>query len=235
MTPLLGPSKILPQPLLHLPPRQGIYFIRPRCRLYVHNTPLLLIVLHDRHTRLHKRLKALLNTLLIIIRPTARLSPLQQPLLHHIFRNIKKQHKPRRTHRFLKLERLVHLPRKAIDEELPLYRTGFLEGLGHGVLEQLHGHFHGHYAAVPDAVLDERAELAAGPVLLGAEEVAGAEVREVVVAHEIGALGAFAGAGAAEDEEDGYVRGVEGGCLLFRGGQLPAVFRGVDCGGHVCS
>ena len=56
----------------------------------------------------------------------------------------------------------------------------------------------------------------------------------MVVAHEVGALSAFAGARAAEDEDDGDFGGGEGWGVLLGGGQLPAVFGGVDCGGHVC-
>ncbi len=108
-----------------------------------------------------------------------------------------------------------------------------MERLGHGVLEQLHGYFHGHYGAILDAVLYERAELATWPILLGTQQVTGAEVREVVVAHEVGALGAFAGTRAAEDEDDGDVGGGEGGCVFLWGGELAAVFGSVDCGGHI--
>lgn len=49
----------------------------------------------------------------------------------------------------------------------------FLQLRTHGVLQQLHRHFHGHYFAVGDILLDQAPELAVWPVLLSAEEVSG--------------------------------------------------------------
>lgn len=61
--------------------------------------------------------------------------------------------------------------------------TALLELGAHGVFEQLHGYFHGHYCAVGDVLLDQAPELAVRPVLLRAEEVPGREMLEAVVTH----------------------------------------------------
>ena len=83
------------------------------------------------------------------------------------------------THVLVELEGLVHLPGEAVDEEaaaavLPAVRAALaVDGLLHGVLEQLDGDLHRHDRPVLDAVLDELAELGALAVLLSAQEVAG--------------------------------------------------------------
>lgn len=107
--------------------------------------------------------------------------------------------------------RLVELARESVDEETALGGVAvLLESLGHGVLEQLDGDFHGDNEPVLDVVADEVAKLGARAFLLGAEEITGGEMGEAVLLDEVGALCALAGAGAAEDEEDSDVGGGEG-------------------------
>lgn len=50
--------------------------------------------------------------------------------------------------------------------------------------------------------------------MFGAEQVARTQVGEGVIADEVGGLGAFAGAGAAEEEDDCDLLGGEAGLLL---------------------
>ena len=59
---------------------------------------------------------------------------------------------------------------RTVDEEAPI---AVLVGqvVVHGVLEQLHGDFHGHDRAFFDVVLDQAAELAAFAVLLLPQQV----------------------------------------------------------------
>lgn len=128
--------------------------------------------------------------------------------------------------------RLVHLAREAINEELALLAAVLLHGLGHGVLEQLDGDLHGDDKTVLDVVADQVAELGAGAVLLGAKEIAGGEVGEAVVLDKAGALRALAGAGTAEDEEDGHIGGGEGRSRFGRGRELTRGLGGSD-GRHV--
>ena len=83
---------------------------------------------------------------------------------------------------------------------LPLHR------LAHRILEQLDRHLHRHDDAVLDVGADEVGQVAAGPVLLRAQQIPGREMLEAVVAHEHRALRSLADAGAAEDEDDdGFV------------------------------
>ena len=58
-------------------------------------------------------------------------------------------------------------------------------------------------------------------------------MREAVVADEIGALGSFARAGAAEDVDYRDVFGGECGCCFYGGGELARCGRHCCCGG-VC-
>lgn len=99
-------------------------------------------------------------------------------------------------------------------------------GIPHGVLEKRDGHLHGHDEPVGDVVLDQGAVLAAGAVLLGAQQVAGRQVREAVGGDETRALRALAGARTAQHEEHRHVIGREDGRL--------AVLEVVD-GGHFSS
>lgn len=146
-----------------------INLIRPLSRRDPDHPALFLIVLHDRHAGFLKRLEPLLDRLLIVIRAAARLAPLEQALLHDLLGAVEEQHELGRAHGLLEPQRLVHLAREAIDEELALAGLVLLQRLGHGVLQELHRHLHGHDGPVLDAVLDQLAKLRAGPFLLGAQ------------------------------------------------------------------
>lgn len=54
----------------------------------------------------------------------------------------------------------------------------------------------------------------------------------MIFPHEIRALCAFAGAGAAQHEEDSDVVRGECGCVFFGRGEFAAVFGAVDGGRH---
>lgn len=155
---IFPPLKVLPQPLLQLPPRLLINLLGALRRHNPHHPSLLLKVIHHRHARLHKRLESLLDTLRIIVRPPTRLPPLHQPSLHLLLRAVKKQHELRRAHTALEFERLVHLAGEAIDEEFARAGGGFAHDVCDGVFEEGDGHFHAHDVAVFDGVFDFLAE-----------------------------------------------------------------------------
>ncbi len=172
---------------------------------------LLLVVVDDGHARLDKGAEALADALGVVVGAAAGLAALEQALLHDLFRAVKEEDELGGADRVLELVGLVELAREAVDEEAALPGALFRERVRHGVLEQLDRHLHGHNQAVFDVVADKVAKLRAGTVLLGAEEVAGGEMREAVLLDELGALGALAGARAAENEDDGDILGREDG------------------------
>lgn len=171
-----------------------------RSRIDLDHSALLLKVLHHRHTLLDERLESLLDGLLIIIGAPTSLAAVEQPLTHRLLGAIEEQGKLALHHHLLEFLRLVHLTGKAIDEELAV-AVLFYCGI-HGVLEELDCDFHGHDLALFDVGLDHVAELAAGSVLLFSEQIAGGEVLECVVPHQIGALCSFSCAWTAEHEDD---------------------------------
>lgn len=83
------------------------------------------------------------------------------------------------AHRLVELDSLVHLPRKAVDEEATLAIGPALNTLAlllfqrllHRVLEKLDSDLHRHDRAFPNARSDELAVLRSFTVLLGTEEV----------------------------------------------------------------
>lgn len=146
--------------------------------------------------RIHeqKLTEALLDTLFIIILTAARLAALQQTAEHDLFRGRVENDERALAHRLVKLERLVHLAREAVDQEaaatalptlsilrLMVGRRGRvigggsarLDGIAHGVLEKLDGDLHGHDVALTDVGPDELAVLAPFAVLLGAQQITG--------------------------------------------------------------
>lgn len=135
------------------------------------------------------------------------------------------------THRLVKLECLVHLAGEAIDEEPaapgapPRGGGGDVagsDGGAHGGVEELDGDLHRDDRALADACADELAVGGALARLLRAQQVAGGEVAEVERFDEAGALGALAGTGAAEDEDDGdlgWVHVRAGGEICGAGGR----------------
>jgi hypothetical protein len=218
--------QLLLNPLIHL-----IHAARSQ---HLDHLALLLKLVHHRHARLLKRAEALANRLDIVVVAATRLAPLQQPAQHDLLGTAQEQHKLRHAHRRLEEMGLVELARKPVDQEARgrgLGRRAAAPGqdLGHGVREQRDGDFHGHDRALPDVRADELAVLAAGPHLLGAQQVAGRQMAEAVVAHEVGRLRAFAGAGAAEDEDHGHGGGGEAGCGACCHCVFICLFRGARC------
>jgi hypothetical protein len=99
--------------------------------------------------------------------------------------------------------------RHTINQKQPL-AIPTLDAALHRILQQLHRHLHRHNRALLDVRLDHLAKLAAGPVLLFAQQVAGRQVLEAIVCHEFLALRTLARARTAEHEDDGdFVRGPE--------------------------
>ena len=89
-----------------------------------------------------------------------------------------------------------------IDEKSPPAAVSF-NFFSHGVFKELHCDFHGYDLSRADIFFDHAAEFAVRSILLCAEEIPCAQMNEAVIAHEIGALGSFSRARAAEDEDDG--------------------------------
>lgn len=72
-------------PLLHHRPHTRINLLRTPRSIYLLHSPLPLEIFHNRHTRLHKSLKPLLDALLIIICSSGSLAAVQEALLHYFF------------------------------------------------------------------------------------------------------------------------------------------------------
>lgn len=191
------PLESLAQSLLQCLPRLGLDLFGAWCSINLDDPSLLPKILHDGHARLDEGAEPLADALFVVIGAPARLAPLQQPCLHGLLGAVVEQDELRGAHALLELECLVELARETVDEEA--LRGG--QGILHGILEQGDGHLHGHDLAVLDIVFDELAVLGTLAVLLGAQQVACAEVRKAVAVDEARALGAFAGAGAAEDKD----------------------------------
>jgi len=149
--------------------------------VHLDDAALLVVVVNDGHARLNESTEPLADRLGVVVGPAGRLAALEQAALHLGLGAVVEQDQLGRADNLLKLERLVHLAREPIDQEAALVGLVVGERLGHGVFEQGDRHLHGHDVAVLDAVLDELAELGAGPVLLGAQEVAGGQVGEAVI------------------------------------------------------
>ena len=192
----------------------------------------LVVAVDNRHARLDKGAEALAYALGVIVGPPAGLAALNEPPLELVLGAVVEEDEAGGADGLLKHVCLVHLAGEAVDKKLSLDACDVvavvvggaggveLQGLAHGLLDQLHGHLHGHDGAVADAGLDEVAEFGAVAILLGAEKVPRRQVGEAVLGHELGRLGAFAGSGTAQHEYDGHVCRGEGwrGCHLGRGG-----------------
>jgi len=174
--------------------------VRSLNSLDLDNTAILVKVIDNRHAGLDKGSETLANTLLVVIGSATGLAAVDQTLLHDLFGALKEQSKDALADRLFELDSLVHLARETINEELVC--AILLDGGLHGVFEQLDGDFHGNNLAVADVLLDQVAELATLAVLLFAQKVAGGEMLELVVADDVGALGALASTGTTEDEDD---------------------------------
>lgn len=190
------------------------------------NTAILLKVVNDRHAGLDKGSETLADTLLIVISSAAGLATVDQTLLHDLLGTLKEQGKVALADGLFELDSLVHLAGETVDEEF--VDAVVLNGGLHGVLEQLDGDFHGDNLAVADVLLDEVAKIAALAVLLFAQQVAGREMLELVVADNVAALSALASAGTTEDKDDSSLT------LSSTGGEERLVAVHGGDGGEVC-
>lgn len=207
--------------------------IRGRASVNLDDTALLLVAVDDGHAGLDKSLEPLLDALSVVVGSTTRLASLEESSLHDGFGAIIKENGASAAHSLLKLLGLVHLAGEAIDEESTLCGALALHRLTHSVLEELDGDLHRDNGAVPDAVVDEGAKLAPGAGLFSTEQITGGEVNEAVFLHQTGALRALSGTGAAEDEDDGYIRVVEPG-RRRDGLRLGSREASLDAGIHLC-
>lgn len=211
----------------------GIHLFHGARRLNRHDLSLLLKRMHDRHTSINKHPEPLPNRFSIIVVAARSLTPLHQALLHHILGAVEEERELRQTDRLLEEDRLVQFPGEPINQKPGLLarrcRALLLQGVGHGVRKQRHGDLHGHNGALANVGLDQIAVLASGAGLLGAQQVAGREVGETVVADEVGGLGSLSASRAAEEEDDGDVGGGEA-----RSGIRGGLWRG-GSGGHGAS
>lgn len=207
--------------------------IRGRASVDLDDTTFLFVAVDHGHAGLDKGLEPLLDALGIVVGSTARLASLEESSLHDGLGAIIKENGPSAAHGLLKLLGLVHLAGEAIDEESTLCGALALHRFTHGVLEELDGNLHRDNGAVPNAVIDEGAKLAPGAGLFSTEQITGGEVNEAVFLHQTGALGALSGTGAAEDEDDGYIRVVEPG-RRRDGLRLGSRGARLDAGIHLC-
>jgi hypothetical protein len=165
------------------------------------DTAILVKVVDNRHAGLDKSSETLSDALLVVISSTTGLATVDQTLLHDLLGALEEQSEDALANRLFELDSLIHLARETVNEEFVC--AVLLDGGLHGIFEQLDGDFHGDNLAVADVLLDQVAELASLAVLLFTQEVAGGEMLELVVADDVGALGALASTGAAQDEDDG--------------------------------
>lgn len=199
----------------------------------VDNLALLLVLINHRHAGLHKGPESFGDRLQVIIGTARGLSALHQALKHHVFWSVEKQNERSRHDRLLELHRLIHLSWEPINQE-PALPTIPCDNLLHRILQKLDCDFHRHNLAVLNTILDELSELRTGALLFGAEQVAGGEVSEGEVAHEVGALGALSGSWAAEDEYDCNVLLVKDWDVLLRALKLFDCFWCFYGWRHVC-
>lgn len=194
---------------------------------------LLLELVHDRHARLDEGLEALADALGVVVGAAAGLATLQQAALHDLLGAVEEEDELGGADALFELVSLVELTGEAIDKEAALLGATLLEGLGHGVLEELNGHLHGNNKAVLDVVADEVTELGTGALLLSTQQVAGRKMNEAMLGDESGALGSLAGTGTTEDEKNGDVVGGEGRDGLSWRGELARRLGFVDSGSHL--
>lgn len=222
------------EPLGHSQLGLDVDLVRGRGGIELDHLALLLKVVDDGHAGLDKGAEALTDALGVVIGAARCLATLEESLLHHLLRAVEEENHLGGADSLLELDGLVHLAGEAVDEEAALGGARLLERLGHGVLEQLDRHLHGYNEAVLDVVLDELAELRAGALLLGAQKVTGGKVDETVLLNQLRALGALAGTGAAENEDDGHIGGAESGRGLGGLGKLASDSWGIEFLRHAC-
>lgn len=93
---------------------------------------LLVVVIDDRLRQIVKRLEALDDCLLVVVDPSARLCPLQQPLLHRFVCYLEVEDAVDGCNVILEALALVEFPGVAVDEE-PLAGGRLLQ---HGIAKQ---------------------------------------------------------------------------------------------------
>lgn len=83
-----------------------------------------------------------------------------------------------------------------------------------------------HDLALGNIRLNQLAELRPLAILLSAQKIAGGQMHEPILAHEVSTLRALPGAGAAEDKDNGSFVRTERGLLNVRAGEVGLVLLG---------
>ena len=189
-------------------------------------------MIHHGHARVDKGSEPLCDAFGIVIGAPRGFAPLEEPGLHDILGTVEEEGEGGWANGGFEMEGLIHFTGEAwmvvvrtrllccvvdlslregkgkrergctIDEKSPRAAVSF-NFLSHGVFKELHCDFHGNDLSRADIFFDHAAEFTVRSILLCAEEIPRAQMDEAVIAHEIGALGSFSRAGAAEDEDDG--------------------------------
>lgn len=135
----------------------------------------------------------------IAVDKTARVCNMTQPELSQPrTRHVEEQHQLGGLDHLLEHGVLVHGAREAVNQE------GLGVGLLHGADHNIDHGLSGHQLALVHQRLALQAQLSAGGDLL-AQQVAGGQVLVAILLDDASALGALAGAGAAQDEDDAGV------------------------------
>lgn len=206
-----------------------IDLIRGLNSLDLDDTTLFVKVVNNGHASLDKGSETLADALLVVISSAASLAAVEQTLLHDLLSALKEQSEDTLADGLLELNSLVHLARETVNQEL--VDVFVLDGVLHGVLEQLNGDLHRNNLAVANVLLDQVAEVTALAVLLFTQQITSGKMLELVVANDVGALSALASTGTTEDEDDGsltvFVTSGEERLVAVHGGDGRKV-----CGSH---
>jgi len=211
-----------------------VYFINRHRAVDLHDFSKLLIVLDNWHGLLFVSVKALLDTLGIVILPSTSFASFKQALLHDLFSGRKEKDRRCDCNVMLKHLSLVHLSRESIDEEATMTvrptvpRSVLRKSSFHSVLEKLDGDFHGDYSTFLDTSLDELTMFGAFTMLLRTQEVSSRKVAKAEVVNEASTLCAFACARTAKNKYNGHFRIKSG----FMGGQMESPSNLVDDSRH---
>jgi len=150
----------------------------------------------------------LLDGLLVVVSAAGGLGSLQQPLGHGLVRHLEVEDVLAGRDGLLELLALCDLAGVAVDEE----SLGAGESLDHGLGQEVEDGGEGHQLAGLHDGGQVLASLGPGCDLLP-EQVAGGEVGEAVLGHDLVALGALATTRSSENPDDGQARGSQGGAI----------------------
>jgi len=167
---------------------------------------LLLVVLHNRQRLLVEGHQTLADRLSVVVCAARRLSARKTALDHRLFRTVKEQHKTgiHLLCRHLLLPALVVAPvaRETVHQEVCfVVRTLSGKGLVDSCLQKTHSNLSRNNLAKTDHLSNHSTVLAAAGHL-AAEKIAGAEVLEAVLRHDVRTLRAFAAPGTAENKNN---------------------------------